>query len=649
MNKNKISLIIVLTFFVSITSVFAQASKSDVKTANKLFNKEFYRDALPYLERMTAAEPENYDFMYKKAVSYLNTYKKIEALKLLTIVGQNEPQVDKHFQFWLGRADHLDYEFEEAIEHFLLYEETLGKKDTRRKEVEKYIQHCRNSIEIMKDPKHFQILNVGNMINSEYSEHSPIISGDGNRMIFTSRRKDVKGIKEAPDGEYFEDIFVSEKDNNGNWQTPKSISSYLNTTGHEASIQLIDNETKLLLYKFTRGGDFYISELKDGDWTPPYRIDDINTSDFESDAHITPDGNTMILSSDNWSRDGNLDLFITTKDENGKWKPKTRIDELCSKEDEDSPYLSKDGKTLYFSSRGFNTMGGYDIFKSDWNEAEKKWGNPINLGHPINSPDNDIYYYQESNGKIAYMSSFRLDSYGEKDIYKIIPIPHVFVKGKVLDSETKQPIENVLLSFTKIGDSLTAGADSSKLEDDYSVSILSATEYMVAMTRNGDTLSKERLTIALADEEGTIIKKDFFIVMPVDSTLPTTPEGEERPLFTFKDIYYPFDQFNLTPESIKELDNIAKIMLAYPDPEFRISVNGHTDSKGSNTYNITLSKKRAKAAYNYLVQKGVPDSRLEMRHFGESEPIADNEKNGSDNPEGRAKNRRTEFKLIEIK
>ncbi len=653
--KSNIKLILIIPILLIATYGFGQASKAKVKKANKLFNKEFYRDAVPLFEEICTSEPSNNEFKYKKAVCYLNSYRKVEALKLLKEVENDAPTASRHLQFWLGRADHLDYEFEDAIVHFQIYEKTLRNKDSRRQDVELYIQQCRNAMEFQKDPKNFLMQNLGDVVNTIYSEHSPLISNDGNTLIFTSRRVNTTGHKEAPDGDYFEDIFVSEK-KDGEWQKPYSIGNYLNTTGHEASIQLIDNETKLLMYKFTKGGDFYISEKQNGKWTPPYRLDDINTGDFESDAHVTADGNTMYFSSDDWSRDGNLDLFFSIKGSDGKWGAKKRIDELDTGSDEDSPFLSKDGKTLYFSSRGFNSMGGYDIFKSDWDEGAKKWGKPVNMGMPINSPDNDIYYYQEMDGKTAYLSSFRLDSYGEKDLYRIIPIPHVNLQARILDEITKRPVPGVVVTFEHLQDTSkgTVSLNESKEDSSYTTNVLSSRSYRVVVMLDTNELANEKMDIPLADKEGTTVYKEFFVKVPVP-VIDTSNGGDSSgtqpgtEIFTFKDINFEFDRSNLTAESIKRLNNIIKIMKAYPDPELRISVNGHTDSKGTNAYNIKLSKRRAKVAYEYLVRNGVDDSRLEMRHFGEDQPIAKNESNGKDSETGRAKNRRTEFKLIEKK
>jgi len=619
----------------------AQSSRKQLKTANKYFEQENYRAAIPFYEQVLAKEPNNAVALFRAGIAYM-TFDKEKASDYIYKAQRLKPKVSKDVEYWLGRVDHLNYNFDEAITHFQKYNATLKKKDTRKGALAQLIQHSKNAKVQFNSPKDIFVKNLGPTINSSFSEHSPVISADDKMLLFTSRGENVTGAGNtgnkdkgniASDGEYFEDVFEAKRIDDENWEKPRSLSGVLNGKGHDASIQVFDNDQKMLMYRQDENGDIFYSEKAGGDWTAPKKLNSkINSKAFESDAFITPDGLTIYFSTSKYSEDNTLDIYYATRQPGGDWgEAKTVGNVINTKFDDDSPYLSKDGKTMYFSSRGHNTMGGYDIFKSEYDEIGRKWGTPENMGYPINTPDDDTYYRLSPDGSYAYLSSYRIGGYGEKDIYTINYIKNAVIRGRVLSKRDSSAIpaaelvfngkqaDNTALSYRDVSKPVTA---------DYQVSVLSGRTYQVAVSKDGKNIATEEFAVPISTNDSTVVEKNFYVDY-VDTTQSVA----------LKKIYFDTDKFKLRPESIRELNNISAILKA--NPGLNISIEGHCDSRNTDEYNIVLGQNRANAAYNYLKKSGVAETRLTTVSYGERRPDAPN-----DSPENMQLNRRVEFRPI---
>ncbi|UPL50685.1 OmpA family protein [Hymenobacter sublimis] len=621
----------------------SQSTRKQLKTANKFFSQENYRASIPYYEQVLAKEPNNAQALFRAGIAYMS-FDKEKASDYIYKAQRLKKNVSKDVEYWLGRVDHLNYNFDEAIAHFQAYNATLKSKDTRKKELAQLIQHSKNAKVQFNSPKDIFVKNLGPTINTPYSEHSPVISGDDKLLLFTSRGENVtgagnaegkKGGNLASDGEYFEDIFEAKRIDEENWEKPRSLSGVLNGKGHDASIQVFDNDTKMLMYRQDENGDIFYTEKTGGDWTAPKKLNsNVNSKAFESDAFITPDGLTIYFSTSKFSEEGTLDIYYATRQPGGDWGPaKTLGNAVNTVYDDDSPYLSKDGKTLYFSSRGHNTMGGYDIFKSDWDSVGNKWGRPENMGYPVNTPDDDTYYRLSPDGSYAYLSSYRIGGYGEKDIYTINYIKNAIIRGRVLSSRDSTIIPGVELVFsgTQADKTALSYRDVTKPETgDYQVNVLSGRTYQVAVSKDGQNIETQEFAVPISTNDSTVIEKDFYVNY-VDTT--------QRNFAQFQKIYFDTDKYKLRPESITELNNISSILKA--NPGVNISIEGHCDSRNTDEYNIVLGQNRADAAYNYLKKSGVAETRMVTVSYGERRPAAAN-----DSPENMQLNRRVEFRVI---
>ena len=622
----------------------AQSPRKDLKTGNKFFEQENYRAAIPFYEKVLAKDPNNAKALFNAGISYMS-YDKEKASDYIYKAQKLKPKVSKDVEYWLGRVDHLNYNFDEAVAHFQAYNATLKKTDQRKEELAQLIQHSKNAKVQFNSPKDIFVKNLGPTVNTQYSEHSPVISSDDKLLIYTSRGENVTGATGsvsdkknksiAADGEYFEDIFEAKRLDDENWEKPRSLSGVLNGKGHDASTQLFDNDTKLLMYRNDNNGDIFVADKSGGDWTAPKPLDaNINSKSYEGDAFISPDGLTLYFATGKYSEDGTLDLYYSTRVAGGDFGPaKSLGGNINTKYDDDSPYLSKDGKTLYFSSRGHNTMGGYDIFKSEYDETARRWGPAQNMGYPINTPDDDSYYRLSPDGSYAYLSSYRIGGYGEKDIYTINYIKNANIVGKVFsskDSTTVIPGVELVFSGAQADKTALSFRDISKADGAYQVAVLSGRTYQVAVSKDGKNIETQEFPVPVSTNDSTTITKNFYV-----NYIDTTSTN----ILASKNIYFDTDKYKLRPESITRLNEISQILTA--NVGINISIEGHCDSRNTDEYNMVLGQNRAEAAFNYLKKQGIAEARMTTVSYGERRPAAPN-----DSPENMQLNRRDEFKVV---
>ncbi|WP_299704042.1 OmpA family protein [uncultured Pontibacter sp.] len=639
---SRFSLLLALTCVGAYTAD-AQSNRKLIRTGNKFFDRENYRAALPYYEQVLANDPNNADALYFAGISYM-TFDKEKAAQYINKAQSVKPNVDRDIEYWMGRISHINYRFDDAIKHYQAYIPNIRRRDDyRREEVAMLIQQSRNAQKEYANPKDIFVKNLGGTVNTEFSEHSPVISSDDNYLLFTSRSAGgaPQGAK-ASDGEYFEDIYETRRVSGEEWEQPRSIAGNLKSTGHDASIQLFDNDTKMLLYRSVNNGDIMYAERQaDGSWGEAKSIgSNINTADFESDAFVTPDNQTLYFSTSHYSEDGDLDIYVSQRQRNGEWgKPRSMGTTVNTKFDDDSPYLSTDG-TLYFASRGHSTMGGYDIFAAKYDSVARRWGRPENLGYPVNTPDDDTYYRLSPDGSYAYLSSYRIGGYGEKDIYTINYIRTARVTGHVYAKNDSLAIPGLELVFSgqQADKRPISYRDVTKQEDGtYELNVLSGRTYQVEIAKDGEVIATEAFEMPMSLNDTTSFEQNFYIDFG-DSTRVGAP-ADVIAAAELKNIYYDTDKYELRAESIRELDAVAAFMKA--NPGVNLSIEGHTDSRASDEYNMTLGDNRANAAFDYLVQQGISARRLVTVSYGERRPVATN--NSAANMQ---LNRRTEFKVI---
>ena len=409
------------------------------------------------------------------------------------------------------------------------------------------------------------------------------------------------------------------------------------------------------------GGDIYTSTKENGTWSTPQSLEEINTVDFEADAFITPDGKTLYYATNHFKKNGDLDIYYLTKNDDGTWSKPTALSSVINtNEDEDAPYISADGLTMYFSSRGHTSMGGYDIFKSTWDGASNNWSKPVNLGYPVNTPDDDLYFIMSHTSPKAYFSSYRTEGYGEKDIYEMSSIESVMIDGLLVDGN-KLPVNQSTLSVRiQPTASASKNAQSKDVEvqkdGTFSLSALSSNSYIVSVFDGKELILQDTVDVPLSSVVGkhqmytcvlpTKQQPDSSVVDTVaNNTIiaraDSTKTSKTSTVVKNSESYIYYFALNVSDVSTSNKADLNKIIeVLNENPAVKIVLSGHADASGTVAINTIISLRRANSIKNYIVSKGISAARITVESFGSSKPVASN-----DTAAGRAKNRRVELKV----
>ena len=618
-------------------------------------------------------DPENIEANYMAGRTYLETNSKASASEYLLRVYAIEPNYKFNILYLIGQGFQYGLEFEKAIDYYNQYLQKLqqnsrrsGEDFTSQQEVQRRIYECRNGIELVNAPRDYIIENLGPTINSEWDDFAPVVTADESFMAFTTRRQDGNTNADVFDDMlYYEDVFYSSKSDN-KWQYAKNIGPPVNIIYHSSNLAISADGSQLYLYKSQNGGDIFLSEKNpDGTWTEPIALNEnINSTFSENSVSISPDGNTLYFSSDRpISADKtDLDIYYSKKDRKGEWGVANPIGSVINTQfDEDAPFIDYDGKTLYFSSKGHKGMGGYDIYKSEYNEATKEWSAPVNLGYPMNSPDNDVYFVSTRDGKRGYYASAKADGLGFTDIYHIrladLDAPPMKVEAKkieqlepekiVVEPEIEKPVILVLKAIDKKS-RRTLDVDISIVNDGNSQS--------APVQRIGDGLYQAQFTNKSSAKYNITIQKSGYMYKNVSINIPamTTKSNKLAKQVmldkiqvgysqVIRNIYYDFGTARLKSTSNPELNKLLKVL--EENPQYIIEMSGHTDNVGGKEFNLWLSERRAQAVVDYLIRHGQSESRFLVEGFGEDRPMASND----DEELGRELNRRVEFRVLQFK
>ena len=421
---------------------FSQDIKPDRTFVNYFYDSEAYMYeenydvALDLLLKLEEMDPENPNIWYKIGYCYLNTrlYKTKAQKYLERAVEHANPNytADNHRErttplesfLYLGIAYRMNYEFELSLQAF----NDLRIKLDPEKPEDKYLldlieweeEITNNAIYYYENPVDAQLRNMGSTINSEYADHSPIVDLNESMLIFTSKRPKEGETLENQD----EDVFIS-KNSNYVWGRPTRLTEPVNTEIHnEAAIGLSINGEQMFFFRsgMSNKGNIYVTESEDGyNWSEPkFLREDVNSKYRETHATITPDGNSIFFTSDRKGGFGGSDIYVMRKLPNDKWsEPQLLPKEVNTPYDEESPFVHPDGVTLLFSSKGHTTMGGYDVFYSIMNK-NGTFSEPVNLGYPINTPDDDVSYVMNMDGRRGYIATVKDDGYGDLDLYEVL-------------------------------------------------------------------------------------------------------------------------------------------------------------------------------------------------------------------------------------
>ena len=449
MKKSFFALLLVFFSFLTTITKAQSVDENLVKLADEMYGFGDKKDALGVYLQAIEMNPDNLMANYMAGKCYLETIQKELSVTYLEKAYQINPNVSADILFMIANGYQLGAKFENAINFYKKYKESLTEakatkiNSTVKDEIirtDRKIYECMNGATYYSNKIDYKIDNIKDVINSEYPDYAPAVTADNQLIIFTSRRSGGVGKNKDVDNEYFEDIWYSKKVN-GEWTSPKNMGKPINSETHDASIGISPDGKELFLYKPDNGGDIYVSKLQtNGQWSAPVGLGKfVNSRSKEPSVGISYDGKTLYFSSDRPGGFGGLDLYKAELDKDGNWtKPVNLGSTINTEYDDDSPFIDLDGKTLYFSSRGHKGMGGFDIYKSVYDPQKRIWSQPENMGYPVNSPDDDIYFVITGDGKTGYFASAKGDGYGDKDIYVIHLEPENLPKK---DTIQPKPVE----------------------------------------------------------------------------------------------------------------------------------------------------------------------------------------------------------------
>ncbi len=581
---------------------------------------------------------------YFKIGEITNAEKKLETAINL------DKNIDGYYYFLLAKAYHANNNFSKASTQYKLAK-TKGSKinPIAIETCDKKIKECIYAEKLVASPVNVKITNVGKSINSANQEYVPVITADESEMFFTSRRENtVGGERDLGIDDFYEDIYYSVKEKD-TWSEAKNIGAPINSISHDATVGLSIDGQKLFIYRDNKNGDgnILVTERKGNDWTEPVELPKpINSKYQETSACYDYTGKTIYFVSDRPKGLGGKDIYKATQATDGSWGEAENLGTTINTAfDEDAIFLHPDGKTLYFSSNGENTMGGFDIFKSVYEKG--KWSKPINLGFPINSANDDVCFVLTANGENGYYTSEQIGGEGKKDIYRITFLDEIknnnrprltLLKGIVFDSKTKAPLSALIEIYDNDADKLVATYESNSASGKYIVSLPAGHNYGISVKKTGYLFHSENVNIP-----------DTAAFQEIERNIGLN-KLEAGKKIVLANIFYDYNKASLRNSSFNELDKVVELLTK--NPKMKVELGAHSDSRGGDAYNLKLSQERAQSCVDYLTSKGIDKSRLNAKGYGEANPIIpDSEINKLTTEKAKEdafqQNRRTEFKILE--
>ena len=521
-----------------------------------------------------------------------------------------------------------DYEKAQAYADKFL---ALNPRNKRRlEEIGLIRQNAAFAIENQNASANFSPSPLPDIINSFAMQYFPILSVDGNTLIYTRRL----GDSPADD----EDIVISTKNADGTWRQPVSLSENINTRNNEGTCTLsADGRTLIFTSCLGRPGfgscDLYISEKQGEEWSEPVNLGrEVNSSAWDSQPSLSADGRTLYFISNRPGGIGNRDIWIASKDDKGRWMKPVNAGPLVNTiHDEVSPFIHPNNRILYYATNGLPGFGGFDIYYSEWDEG---WQKPENIGAPINSGDDQVSLFIDSQGEKGYYSHEAIDKKQKGVLYEFdlgslhtVKYKTSWVRGVVTDAVSKMPINAAIELIDLRDEQLKGRVTSDSVNGEYLMVLPEGTRYALYVDKPGYLFKS--LSFDYSEQ---------FEPIEVLVELQPLQAGSHMAL---NNIFFDLDKYELRPESHIELDRVAALMKS--NSSLSIEISGHTDNQGDDAYNQQLSLRRAESVRNYLLHQQIAKDRMVVKGYGASNPIAEN-----DTAKGRQINRRIKFKIVDF-
>jgi len=575
--------------------------------------EENYEAALDLLLKLEEMDPDNPNIWYKIGFCYLNTrlYKTKAQTYLEKAIEYVNPNYNSNSHrerstplesyLYLGIAYRMNYDFESSLETFAELRKKLNPSNSLDKKLldivtnEEYITN--NAIYYYNNPVEAHLRNMGARINSPYADHSPIVDLNETTLIFTSKRPRAGQEPENQD----EDVFVA-KNNNYRWSEPERLGLPVNTEeNNEAAIGISIDGTQMFFFQsgINNTGNVYTTNSEDNyNWSPPKLLSqDINTKYRETHATITPDGNAIFFTSNRKGGYGGSDIYVMRKLPNGKWsRPQILPENVNSPYDEESPFVHPDGVTLFFSSKGHSTMGGYDVFYSVMGK-DGSFTEPVNLGYPINTPDDDVSYVMNMDGRRGYIATVQDDGFGDLDLYEILQTGIydnnlIVYDGIVSDINNNIP-DGLVIAVRDIKTEEFVGIyRPNKKDGRYLIVLLPENSYEISYEADGYLLHSVEFT---PSKEDVKTFSSNFLPIELDPVLL-------QAYLMHNFVYFDENDTRLDDEAVSVLNRVLLKNKEWEANAAKMIVNINLPIVGAKP---DMDKLRAESITNYLVSKGI--------------------------------------------
>ena len=629
--------IFLLFFLLYFTFQRADAQTSSSKKAQTHFNKaqvslkeDDYRQAIQLLQEAVKADPSfKYAFIQLGDIN-----RKVKAFELAksaytSAIALGDP-VDTRAYYGLAESSMKTGDYEVGLQNINLFlQHYKGKDKEFISKANKCLRDCQFAARAVKVPVKYEPRNMGKEINSLHRDYSPTLTADGEQLIFCRNIADN------------EDFFISHKTSDS-WSAPLPLSNIINTSQFNEGAQSISPDGSYLFFTGCNRPDglgrcdIYVSHKEGMNWAQPFNLGaPINSVYWDSQPAISPDGNTLYFVSNRPGGQGGYDIWKSALKSDGYWaEPENLGPAINTPDDEQTPFIHSDGTTLYFSSDGWPGMGEKDIFISRMDESGN-WGTPENMGYPINTFNEETGLIVSPDGKLGLFSSNLKGGYGDMDIYQFEmpdskkPLPTTYVKGIVKDKESGKHLEaqvqvvNVLNKQVLYND-YTSGDNGS---------------FLAVMPMNGDYAFN-------VSADGYLFHSSHYELKNASISNPIIIEINLEKLkigsdLVLRNIFFNTNEYEILPASFTELATLTELLRS--NKNLHIEIQGHTDNVGNELQNEKLSLNRAKAVYDFLLEKGISAQRLTYKGYGEARPVSNN-----DTEESRRRNRRTSFVITQI-
>ena len=626
--------------------------------------KDYFERAVFHYEKAQAFNPNNAELNFKLGNALLYTNRKYEAKQYLDKSLKLAPDQDAMFYYYYAQVMQQELEFSMALEYIdrFINEAKSKRAEELKKFTSKFKKECKAAPELVNKPVRAWVDNLA-VVNSELDEYSPCVTADGEYLIFTSNRPNGHPANDigAFDGDIYETEFKT-----GAWTRAENLGSPLSTTSDETASGLSYDGQRMLLFSFKESNaNVMESKLNGLQWSEPEIkfSSNVNSDANETYASYEPADIKVFYVYDG-KMNGDMDIFFTgimDRNRNSWGKGQSVGSQVNTSFNEGSVFIHPDGRTMYFSSQGHNSIGGYDIYKAEL--VQGIWTNPVNLGYPINTPYDDMFFAFTANEKYAYIASNRAGGKGNMDIYQVTfwgpekpviydtedqllssqtkPVRSVplekevkvnkksltVFKGQVIDYLTRKPLEAQLVITDNSNGEVLSDVRSNSATGKFLLSLPSGRNYGISVNKEGYLFHSENFNLPEFSE---------FNMVNKDVEMKNIAVGSKIAL---RNVFFATGKADITSESYAELKRLVDLLNVVP--RLKIELSGHTDNTGSEALNQKLSQERAESVRTYLISKGISADRLIAKGYGSSRPVDSN-----DTSTGRQNNRRTEYEII---